>query len=419
MLKRFLRPRSKFIDGPSEEKATTLSSATPVNIPAKPDDGTQKIRPLRLAGMSWSHFLNDGGAFFLPGILPAVIRHLHQPLFMVGPIVASIYIGQILQPVFGVMADHFGGKIFAVAGLVLCVGAASLIGLSPNVWILIGLVLLSGLGSTIFHPQALAAARSLSGQRHAQGMAVFLVGGELGRGFWPLVASVIVVHLGLPQIWLIAIPTALTIPWLLRIVPSQPARPVSKGSISIRKHLRPFLLVVGFSAFRNFAVFGSIAFIPIMWHLRGGSLIQGAGIISTLMVTGIIGQLAGGTVADKWGRRHVLTASSVAMLILLPILPHLAGAWIYIVAGLLGIACFSTYSSTLVICQDIFPENRAMGSGIALGFSNAIGAMGLFPLGYVASAMGIFSVFNIMAVACVGMLIMSFTFTRDAHPAMH
>ncbi len=378
-----------------------------------------KAHPLRLAAMSWTHFLNDGGAFFLPGILPAVIRHLHQPLYMVGPIVGSIYIGQILQPLFGIWADHVGGKFFVIAGLVVCVGTASLIGLSPNVWILIALVLLSGLGSTAFHPQALSAARSLSGKRHAQGMAVFLVGGELGRGVWPLLASVIVVHLGLPYLWLIAIPTILTVPWLLRAVPSQGAKPLGGGKISIRSHLKPFLMLVGFSAFRNFAVFGSIAFIPIMWHLRGGALIQGAGILSTLLVTGIIGQIAGGTAADKWGRRHVLMISSMAMLVLLPILPHVAGAWLYVVAGLLGIACFSTYSSTLVIGQDIFPENRAMGSGIALGFSNAIGAIGLFPLGYAAATWGITSVFYILTCACVGMLMMSLTFSGDAHPSMH
>ena len=369
--------------------------------------------------MSWTHFLNDGGAFFLPGILPAVIRHLHQPLYMVGPIVGSIYIGQILQPLFGIWADHVGGKFFVITGLVVCVGTASLIGLSPNVWILIALVLLSGLGSTAFHPQALSAARSLSGKRHAQGMAVFLVGGELGRGVWPLLASLIVVHLGLPDLWLIAIPTVFTVPWLLRAVPSQAAKPIGGGKISIRSHLKPFLMLVGFSAFRNFAVFGSIAFIPIMWHLRGGALVQGAGILSTLLIAGIIGQIAGGTVADKWGRRHVLIISSMAMLVLLPFLPHVEGVWLYVVAGLLGIACFSSYSSTLVIGQDIFLENRAMGSGIALGFSNAIGAIGLFPLGYAAAALGITSVFYILTAACVGMLVMSLTFSGNAHPSLH
>ncbi|MGC8560961.1 MAG: MFS transporter [Phycisphaerae bacterium] len=384
-----------------------------------PELDANKAHPLRLVAMSWTHFLNDGGAFFLPGILPAVIRHLHQPLYMVGPIVGSIYIGQILQPLFGIWADHIGGKFFVIAGLVLCVGTASLIGLSPNVWILIALVLLSGLGSTAFHPQALSAARSLSGKRHAQGMAVFLVGGELGRGVWPLLASLIVVHLGLPDLWLIAIPTVLTVPWLLSAVPSQATKPIGRGKISIRSHLKPFLMLVGFSAFRNFAVFGSIAFIPIMWHLRGGALVQGAGILSTLLVTGIIGQIAGGTAADKWGRRHELMISSVAMLLLLPILPHVEGAWLYVVAGLLGIACFSTYSSTLVIGQDIFPENRAMGSGIALGFSNAIGAIGLFPLGYAAAALGITSVFYILTCACVGMLLMSLTFSGDAHPSLN
>ncbi len=390
-----------------------------MQTPDQADAAAPVLSRGRLAVMAWSHFLNDGGAFFLPGILPAVMKSLHQPLVMVGPIIMAVYIGQILQPLAGILADHWGGKAFVILGLMTCIGMASLVGFSPNVWVLIMLVLLSGLGSTAFHPQALAAARSVSGRRNALGMAVFLVGGELGRGFWPLLASVIVANYGLHKLWLMAIPTLLTLPWLGRLVPSLPSRPISGGKISIRAHRRPFFILIGFSACRSFAVFGSIAFIPIMWHLRGGSLVTGASILSTLLITGIIGQLAGGGAADRWGRRHVLVASSIAMLCLMPLIPMATGIWLYLVAGLLGIATFSTFSTTLVIGQDLFPENRALGSGIALGFSNAIGAMGLFPLGFVARDLGIAAVFDLLSVSVGGMLLLSFFFRKDIHVSLH
>ncbi|MST32128.1 hypothetical protein GHK86_05230 [Acidimicrobiaceae bacterium USS-CC1] len=40
-----------------------------------------------------------------------------------------------------------------------------------------------------------------------------------------------------------------------------------------------------------------------------------------------------------------------------------------------------TMSPTILIGQDIFPENRSMGSGIALGLANGIGALLVLAIG--------------------------------------
>lgn len=197
--------------------------------------------------MTWTHFLNDGAAFYLPGILPAVLTALHQPLAMVGIIMAATYMGQALQPVAGILADKVGGKMFIIGGLFGCCVAGALVGLSPNVEVL--------------------------------------------------------------------------------------------------------LVLVSFSAFRGLAVFGTIVFIPLMWKLRGGALVSGASIISTLLTTGVIGQATGGTVSDRFGRRPVLVGSSIVMLLLLPLVVIVHGLWLWIVAAILGIAMFSTFSPTLLIGQ--------------------------------------------------------------------
>ncbi len=378
-----------------------------------------RSRAASLVCLTWTHFLNDGAAFYLPGILPAVLTALHQPLAMVGIIMAATYMGQALQPVTGILADKTGGKMFVIGGLIACCLAGALVGLAPNVGVLLVLLLISGLGSTVFHPQALAAVRSLTERRHGAGLSLFLIGGELGRGAWPLLTSVIVVYLGLHNLWVIALPMLITLPFMIKLIPSLPARSQSAPKLHWRAHRKPFIVLVSFSAFRGLAVFGTIVFIPLMWKLRGGALVSGASIISTLLITGVIGQATGGTVSDRFGRRPVLIGSSIVMLLLLPVVVMARGPWLWLVAGILGIAMFSTFSPTLLIGQDMFPENRALGSGIALGLSNALGAAGLLPLGWVLHQYGINVVFGILTLSAILMFVLSLTFTRKVHPSMH
>ena len=103
--------------------------------------------------------------------MPAILISLHEPLHIAGVLTASLIIGQTLQPLMGFIADHIGG-------------------------------------------------RSMLQSRHGLNTALFLVGGELGRGIWSSVASFIVVHLGLVSLCFLAIPGAITVPFLFGMVKS-------------------------------------------------------------------------------------------------------------------------------------------------------------------------------------------------------
>lgn len=396
-----------------------MTKTTPGALTLPPARNARRSQAASLTCMVWAHFLNDGAAFYLPGILPAILTALHQPLAMVGVITAAMYLGQGLQPVTGILADQIGGQMFVIGGLTACSVAGALVGWAPNVGLLLILLLMAGLGSTIFHPQALAAVRSLTARRHGAGLAWFLIGGEIGRGVWPLFSSLIVVYLGLRNLWIMAVPTLLTLPFMLRLVPRLPPRGKRTPKIRWREHRKPFVILVAFSALRGLAIFGTVVFIPLLWKLRGGTLISGASIISTLLITGVIGQATGGVMADRSGRRVVLIGSSVAMLVLLPLLAVSQGPWLWIIAAPLGVAMFSTFSPTLLIGQDLFPENRALGSGIALGLSNALGAAGLLPLGWVLHHFGVAAIFGIFEAAVAGMFLTALLFRPQAHPAPH
>jgi FSR family fosmidomycin resistance protein-like MFS transporter len=338
-----------------------------------------------LLSLSWAHLLNDGAANYLPGVLPAVLVSLDEPVRMAGVLIAALTMGQALQPVTGWLSDRLGGRMLVVGGLTISSLGGGLLCVAHSTWLLIVLLLAIGVGNAMFHPQALAGVRSLVSGRGGLITSVFLVGGELGRGIWPTAASLVVAHLGLGYLWLVGLPGLATVPWLARVAPRVPARRVRGQRIRWRHHRRPMAVLVTYQSVRALATFALSTFIPIVWHLRGGSLVSGASIITVMLVVGVIGNLGGGHLADQFGRLSVLVSSSIATALLIIPIIYLQGAWLWVTAAPLGIALFLTMSPTILIGQDIFPENRSMGSGIALGLANGIGALLVLIIGQTVS----------------------------------
>ncbi|MEJ2345661.1 MAG: MFS transporter [Gammaproteobacteria bacterium] len=339
-----------------------------------------------LAAMSWAHFLNDGAANYLPGILPAVLAGLNVPVALAGTIMGALLMGQALQPLYGWFADRIGGRTLVFIGIAGTTLGGGAIGLAPDYWALIGVLLLIGVTSSMFHPQALAAVRHLAVRRHGLYMSAFLVGGELGRGLWPLLASVVVVHLGLGATWLLALPALVTAPLLWRRVPRLPPRHPGSAPIAWRRHLPDLVKVVGYSASRATLIFSVVTFLPLMSHIRGGTLVTGASMITTVLVGGIAGNVSGGHLADRFGRRRVLFAASSLTALLLALFLVSSGPLVWPVLALLGVSLFATMPVIILMGQDILPENRSLGSGLALGLANGIGAVAVIGLGWAAAA---------------------------------
>jgi FSR family fosmidomycin resistance protein-like MFS transporter len=353
------------------------------------DTADRSSRPT-LSVMAWAHFLNDGYVNYLPAVLPVLLGKLDIPLALVGSLILALQgLGSILQPFMGWGADRVGGRIFVLTGLGLSMLGASLIGLAPNYGLLLVLLLVAGLGNSLFHPQALASARTLAQGRAGLMMSIFLIGGEFGRGVWPSVAGLLVAGLGLHGLWLFAIPGVLTLVLLAWLAPSLQPQPRRAALTAWGEQRGAVLALVGFVGLRATAMFGVVTFVPLLWHERGGSLIGGASLISVMLVVGIVGNLAGGALADRIGRRPVLISSSLLSALFLAFFLFAHGLWLWVALGLLGVAVFATAAVTMLVGQDLFPESQSLGSGIALGVGNTLGAVVVFALGFASSQYGI------------------------------
>lgn len=359
--------------------------------------------------LTWSHFLNDGAANYLPGILPAVLVSLAIPIRYAGAIITILMVGQALQVVAGALADRWGGRAFLIAGLAGSSLGAALIGWTHSPFALLAALALIGLANSAFHPPAMAGARRAGAGTGERAMSVFSTGGEIGRGVWPLLASLVVAGWGLHALWLLALPAFVTLPALFVRTRSAPARRTSVGvAEGLREAGRPLAVLVGYSALRSVLITGISAFVPLWWASRGGTLVDGAGLITAMLLVGVVGNLGASFVAARIGRRALVIAGTTIGCALLAAMLCSHGPWVWITISGAGIALFATLPITVVIGQDLFPHHPSLGSGFALGFSNALGAIGVGALGLLAGAWGAVGV--LWAIAACGLVAIALAF---------
>lgn len=165
-----------------------------------------------------SNFANGWAVF---GVRVALV-----PLFVVQALNASEGLAGIALTVFAVgnalvqiqagrLSDRFGRRPFVLAGLVVtgvCTGA---LGFSPNLWVLLALSTLAGVGSGLMNPSQQAAVADVVGSKARGGpvLAAFQMASDVGSVVGPLVAGALAQQLSYGTAF--AVTGALTVPALV------------------------------------------------------------------------------------------------------------------------------------------------------------------------------------------------------------
>ncbi len=139
------------------------------------------------------------------------------------------------------------------------------------------------------------------------------------------------------------------------------------------------------------------------------SKMMGSIALTTFAASGIVGNLIGGRLADKYGPKKIIVFGFLGLAVLLPIFCLVDIALISLLLLFpIGLILYASYSPSIVLGQNYLPNRVGLSSGITLGVAISIGGAATPIIGKIADIYGIWS--GIVAVACLPILIFSVAF---------
>jgi len=332
------------------------------------------------------------GTDFANGALPALLPFLKDRFSLSYTLAAVLMLAStasssLIQPLFGLWSDRRGAIWLLPAGVAVAGVGIGLAAAMPAYWLVALLVVVSGLGVAAFHPEGSKFAAYTSGEKRASGMSAFSIGGNIGFALGPIVATPLVVALGLGGGVLLAAPClaiavmliAVT-PFLRTFEPERDARRAATGED------RPgaLILLLAVIGFRSLAWFGLITFVPLWEVSLGHSNAHGNHLLSLMLLAGGIGTIAAGPLADRVGRRPVLIASLALAAPLTLVFITFGGVVGAIALCGVGICVIGTFGVTMVMSQEYLPRHIGTASGLSIGLSIGLGGIAAVALGALA-----------------------------------
>ena len=365
-----------------------------------------------MAALSAGHLATDFANGSLPALLPFLVERFSLNYVLAATLMLSSTLSSsVIQPLFGLWSDRRGAMWLLPAGVALAGVGIALAADAPSYWLVAALVVVSGVGVAAYHPEGSKFAAFVSGRRRASGMALFSIGGNIGYALGPIVATPVVIAFGLRGGLLLALPCLAVAAVLLALsrylggfVPTAAAHAHGAG----RDRWGPMSLLLGAVAFRSVTWFGLITFVPLWEVSLGHSKSYGNHLLSLMLITGGLGTLVLGPLADRFGRRPILALSSAATAPLVLVFVVVGGIPGAIALGLIGCFVMGTFGVTMVMGQEYLPRRVGMASGLVIGLSIGLGGIAAVVLGALADTVDLRSALYVCAAAPVLALVLTF-----------
>ncbi len=351
------------------------------------------LRNVTLWSLTLGHFSVDMLAGAMPIAVGLYLKDaLGLNLIQIGLLLGAYQMtSSLTQPIFGYLSDRYGGRWFAVGGLIWLAVLQGLVGFMPTFESAVVISTLAGLGSAAFHPQGASGANIAAGEQKSAGIAMFMLGGNGGFAVGPILAAVVLGWMGVRGTAVLGLIGLLIAPFLYFLTGRAQKQGDVKKQASWKIELNPMftttavvalILVMSLRAMsqQSFSSFTPQFFVDI----AGFSKAQASGLSSLMLFVLAFGTLVGGVMADRIGGAKVM---AVSMLVSAPLMAamFLLGDWrAFWIAPFLGFASGAAWPPMLVMAQSLFPKNAGVGSGVALGFVFAMGGIGLQITGWLA-----------------------------------
>jgi FSR family fosmidomycin resistance protein-like MFS transporter len=358
-----------------------------------------------IAVLSTGHLAADLFQGSVPALLPFLIRDRGYSYAAAGALFLMASLGSsLLQPLLGIFADRVRAGWLMPTGLLLAGGGLAVTGLAGSYAATAAALLAGGFGVAAFHPEAVRFASYVSAARRGAGMSVFAVGGNIGFALGPILVTPVVVFLGLSGTPLVgAVIAGAGVAVLVRLTYLERFRPADGAAVALAgaaegNEWKPFGLASGAATTRAIVGFGLQAFVPlyVVAELASTEAVGNAA-VAVMLVTGALGTLVGGRLADRYGFRSVVVWSLGLGIPFMVAMPLVGVSGLFVLMGVLGFVEGANFYPLVVIAQNALPRYLGLAAGVVLGLAIGIGAGAVALLGVLADAAGLTAVLWVVA----------------------
>jgi MFS transporter, FSR family, fosmidomycin resistance protein len=345
-----------------------------------------------ITGLAAAHMITDIYMPVLPAILPLLIAQNGYSYFAAGLLVTAYNVtSSFTQPVIGWLSDTRGLTISVSISLFISAVFVALMGVAHDYYLIMAFAVLAAFGHACFHPTALSLVSRLctSGNR-GRITSYFVVGGNLGYAIGPVLAGALVWWLGLAGLLFLVIPAVIMVFVLKILLPggiaaAQDAHAVPASTPAEVPSRWPFVILMAASVLRAWAVFAAITYLPMyLVHTLGYDLVAASLIMTLMLLTGVAGQIAGGRISDRIGRKEFMIfvlAGAIPFFYL-----FFATTGLLAIGALLcfGFCLWATFAVAVAMGHELLPQNVGLASGMMLGLAIGFGGLGVAVNGMIA-----------------------------------
>ncbi len=332
-----------------------------------------------LSAATAGHALSDGFVNLVPPLWHEVRSIFALTNAQLGSVqMAFSLVTNFGQLLFGYLIDRKHWHNVVGLGVFISAVFTCTVGFMPNLWSFVGILVASGIGTALFHPQGAALAAHASGTRRAFGMSIFGMGGAVGYaagavlGPW-LHQLGVAMGMGPMQGFIFVLPFGLLLAFILHSY----SRDHNPGGAQIRFRLREHLLpswrslmpVLIVMVLRSMTVVAYASFFQVIMGERGFAEMQQGWTLFWFVFGGAIGGMLGAHLSDSWGRRFMTVSS---LLVSPPLLYYSLEAPYDLALALLFLSGFTlraAESVNIAQTQDIVPHGMSTASSIGMGLA--------------------------------------------------
>jgi len=371
-------------------------------------DNVQKTVYPILFSIAFAHLLNDMLQAVIPSVYP-ILKDSYQLSFTQIGLITFAYqmAASILQPFVGLYTDKKPQPYSQIYGMLFTLCGIILLSFADHFYIIIISVILVGIGSSIFHPEASRISFLASGGKRGLAQSVFQLGGNAGTAIGPLLVALLVVPNSQKYILIFVIVATIAL-FVLRHIAVWYDNHLTLRSKKKVEIILPdlsqtkivvsvvILLVLIFSKFFYMASMSS--YFTFYLIEKFNLSVQDAQFhLFLFLASCAVGTLMGGPMGDKFGRKYVIWFSVLGAAPFALMLPYVDLFWTGVLSVIIGLIISSAFPAILVYAQELLPKKLGMVSGLFYGFAFGMGGLGSALLGYTADHIGIERVYEICA----------------------